>query len=500
MNIEAARKIIEDNVSRQSEFFNNAQKGFKYYENQDDITYTGAAAIDEVNAYLKKKGSDPLHSADNRISINRHKIAVDQKIGYMFTDPPQFDVIQGQSDDETLKKVNLVIGENWSKVIKQLGIDASNTGRGWLHYWYDKKQPSPFEYWYINPLQIVPVYDNRTAKKKLRYLIRYYQFYDDQGNGKIRYELWDEKEVAYLERANTAGANIELETVPPEALNPVPHTYGRIPFIEFQNNARATSDLILYKPIIDAMDKLISGFANDNDDIQEIIYILSGYNGDASTADYDADGQDIHKDIGLLQKLKTEKLVRVDKNKITGEDGGIDALRNEIPYAARSAFFEILDKQFWVAAMAVNPSTDNAGNQSGTYIDFLYGLLEHKAGLMETEFRTAINELLKAVLTYLDVKDMRFNQTWKRTKPQNNVETSGIIAQTPNTVMSDETKTKVHPLVEDWQAERKQIDKEQTERDKNTLDLLGQQENAQNQQTQLQKSSENGSKSGGGNA
>jgi len=473
LDIEAARKIIEDNVSRQSAFFSNAQKGFDYYENKDDITYTGAAAIDEVNAYLKKKGSDPLHSADNRISINRHKIAVDQKIGYMFTDPPQFDVIQGQSDDTTLKKVQSTIGDDWTKVIKQLGIDASNTGRGWLHYWYENNS-APFEYWYINPMQIVPVYDNRTAKKKLRYLIRYYQFYDDQGNSKMRYELWDDKEVAYLERLSAAGSHIEYETFPIGSLNPMPHTYGRIPFIEFQNNARATSDLTLYKPLVDAMDKLISGFANDNDDIQEIIYILSGYSGDASTDDYDVNGVAIHKDIGLLQKLKAEKLVRVDKNKVTGEDGGLDALRNEIPYAARSAFFEILDKQFWVAAMAVNPSTDNAGNQSGTYIDFLYGLLEHKAGLMETEFRTAINEFLKSVLTYLGAKDMQFNQTWKRTKPQNNTEVSAIIAQTPNTVMSDETKTKVHPLIEDWQEEREKIVEEQAQRDQNTLDLLNQ--------------------------
>jgi hypothetical protein len=40
----------------------------------------------------------------------------------------------------------------------------------------------------------------------------------------------------------------------------------------------------------------------------------------------------------------------------------------------------------------------------------------------------------------------QFVQTGKRTKPQNAVETSQIITQTPDTVMSDETKTKVARL------------------------------------------------------
>lgn len=468
------RKLVENTFISNDNFAKQAQSGFAYYENNDDITTTGAAAIDEVNAYLKKKGSDPLHSADNRISMNRHKIAVDQKIGYMFTDPPQFDVIKGKSDDATLKRIKEAIGDDWPKVIKQEGIDASNTGHGWLAYWYNDNE---FEYWFVNPLTIRPIYDRSTIKKKLQYIIRHYEYSDDLGNQVARYELWDDKEVAYLIRMEATqqcpNPQLEFEILPPGTYNIQPHTYGRIPFIEFQNNAKATNDLVLYKPIVDAIDKLISGFANDNDDIAEIIYVLSGYSGALSKDDYDTVGNLIHKDIDVLQEIKARKLVSVDKNKVTGEDGGLSTLTNEIPYAARSAFFDILDKQFWVAAMAVNPSTDNAGNQSGTYIDFLYGLLEHKAGLMETEFRIAINEFLKAILHFLKADEkMQFSQTWKRSKPQNNTEISAIIAQTPNTVMSDETKTKVHPLVEDWQAEREKIAEETEQRQQDLMDSM----------------------------
>ena len=41
--------------------------------------------------------------------------------------------------------------------------------------------------------------------------------------------------------------------------------------------------------------------------------------------------------------------------------------------------------------------------------------------------------------------------------------------------MSDETKTKVHPLITDWQAERAQIKKEQGQKMQNLLDQFGQQ-------------------------
>jgi len=92
---------------------------------------------------------------------------------------------------------------------------------------------------------------------------------------------------------------------------------------------------------------------------------------------------------------------------------------------------------------------------------------------METEFRNSIDEFLKAILHYLGADETKqFVQTWKRTKPQNSTEISAIIAQTPDTVMSEETKTKVHPLVTDWQAERAQIDKEQEKLKQDTQDNI----------------------------
>ena len=46
-----------------------------------------------------------------------------------------------------------------------------------------------------------------------------------------------------------------------------------------------------------------------------------------------------------------------------------------------------------------------------------------------------------------------------------------MITQTPSSIMSDETKTKEHPLVDDWQQEREQIKKEEKDRQEEAMKL-----------------------------
>ena len=66
----------------------------RYYQNSGSICRTGAAAVAEVNGYLRKLGKNPLKTADNRISTNWHRIITDQKAGYLCSYPPQIDVVQ----------------------------------------------------------------------------------------------------------------------------------------------------------------------------------------------------------------------------------------------------------------------------------------------------------------------------------------------------------------------------------------------------------------------
>lgn len=421
-----------------------AREACSYYENKSAVCRSGAAAIAEVNGYLRKLGKNPLHSADNRIPTNWHRIITDQKVGYLLTYPPQLDT---PGDKKAADALGKMLGGDYPKVAKRLGVDATNCGAGWLAYWYG--EDGAFCYWPVPPEQVRPVYDFDLIRPKLRYLIRSVGTPDGK---RMRHELWTDRDVTYY----VAGENGVLARDAAMGENGViPHRYGEIPFIEFRNNGDGTGDLPMYRALVNAIDKLISGFANDIDDMQEIIWVIKNYAGETADVDYDRDGNPIPREVDLLQKLKAKKLINVDG------DGGVDTLRGEIPYEARCAFLDILTRQLYVSAMAVNPFPDAVGQASGVYIDFLYSLLELKAGLMETEFRSGFEALAQAALRCRGMKPAQIEQVWTRNKPRNEAEVVQMIAQTDPAVLSNETKTKAHPLTENWQQERARIALEQ---------------------------------------
>ena len=451
--------LLDATEEAHSRFTKAAETGQRYYDNVSGICGTGAAAIFEVNDYLRKLGKNPLKSADNRIPTNWHRIITDQKAGYLFTYPPQFDA---KDSAELGKTVTDTLGQDYPKVIKQLCIDATNCGIGWLAYWYNPGQA--FSYWYVDPKQIRVMLDPASVKPKIKYLIRSWCTTDENKKTVQHHEIWTDRDVTYYTAQENSTPQIDAAMGNGGVMA---HSYGRIPFIPFRNNAEGKGDLPMYKQLVDAIDKLVSGFANDVDDMQEIIWVIKNYAGELQETDIDKDGNEITREIDLLQKLKAKKIINVDG------DGGVDTLRGEIPYEARKEFLTILKDQLYISAMAVNPFPEAVGQASGVYIDFLYSLLELKAGLMETEFRTALDELVQAILQYKGLGAQPVEQIWTRNKPRNDNEIVTMISQTSSEVLSDETKTKAHPLTEDWQEERKRIESEAKKRTEEAVAAFG---------------------------
>ena len=437
---ELLKKLLEQTESEYRERIAAIETARRYYANRDVICRTGAAAIAEVNGYLKKLGKNPLKTADNRISANWHRIITDQKAGYICSFVPQIDVPQSE---EAAQAVNAALGDQWGRVLKRVCVEAANCGVGWLTYWYDKGKP--FEFWNIPAEQIRAVYDPESIKPKLKYVIRSFQ------TGELtRYELWSDSEVCYYVAKH---GRLEVDTSMGDT-GRAEHSYGAVPFIPFYNNQYCSSDLEMYKPIVDAIDKLLSGFANDIDDMQEIIWVIKNYAGEFSETDYDANGNLVTREIDLVQRIKAKKLISVEG------DGSVDTLRSEIPYEARKEFLDILMRQLYISAMAVDPFPAAVGQASGVYIDFLYSLLELKAGITEAEFRPAVNQLCKAIMKSEGLEEYDTEQVWIRNKPRDALETVEMISKTPAGIISRETMTRTHPLTENWQSELERIKKE----------------------------------------
>ena len=405
-----------------------------YYNNKNDILLKGIIP--------EGKGKDPLRNADNRIPHNIHQILVDEKISYLFTYPPIIDI---EDNEEINEKVNQSLGNEFERKLKNIGIEASNCGTAWMHYWIETDEDtgeSKFKYEVVNTEEIIPVYDNG-LERKLKNIIRYYKVKEEVLNqlDEITYayiEYWTDNKMIRWKMKDS------FTNTPIEESEDITHTLGDVPFIEFSNNKEKQSDLEKIKSLLDLKDVVVSGFANDIEDIQQIIYILENYG-----------GTDLNEFLSDLKRYKTVKTESID-----GNSGGLSTLSIDIPVEARNVLIEYLKKQIYESGQGLQQDIEVTGSVSGVALKFYYRKLELKSGLLETEFRTSINHLIKAILKFLGItENYKISQTYTRNMISNDLEAAQI-AQMSTGIISKKTILENHPWVDDMQIEMDRLDEE----------------------------------------
>lgn len=440
MDIEVIKKLIRKYQPGHSEFVVKALQARNYYENKTDILFPD----------LKKKKEQeekPLRNADNRIPFNFHGLLVNQKASYMFTAPPLFD-LGSKAANKSLTKF---LGDKYAKVCKDLCIDASNCTIGWLHLWKDNV--GSWKYAIVPAEQIIPVWSKSLEKKLLGVLRTYPDIDEDTGDSYTVYEYWNDKECA----AYRLKAGDELEQLKPypmfmvdpelcEMSEVYQHVAGEVPFFPFFNNNINANDLANIKPLIDTYCKVFSGFVNDLEDIQEIIFVLTNYGG---------------ADLGeFMRDLKNYKAIQIESEG-EGDHSGVSTLTIELPVEAREKLLTITRKCIFEQGMGIDPDPVNFGNSSGVALGFLYSLLELKAGLQETEFKLGFGRFIRCIcrLMKIPIKDDVITQTWTRTSVKNDLELSQIAQQSVG-VISQETIIAHHPWVEDPEGELALVEKQ----------------------------------------
>lgn len=450
MDIEVIKKLIEDSQSEYNKFITKAKVAERYYNNKNDII---------INKNTQDTSENPLRNADNRIPFNWHSFLVNQKSSYMFTYPPTFDVY----DDKINEEITRILGDSYPKEAKVLCKNASNTGLGWIHVWED--EDNEFQYANVDPKQVIPIYSS-DLKKKLIAVLRTYNKLDDKGNTYEVYEYWTDKEVyAFKKNKDISVSNglepfnmfkeINVDTEEVTELNRIEHRFGEVPFIEFDNNDLKTSDLDNVKELIDVYDKVFSGFVNDIEDIQEVIFVLSDYG-----------GTDLDEFLKGLKKYKT-----VDMQSSGEDKSGLSTITIDIPVEARNTLLSMTEKQIYVQGQGVDPNPEKFANTSGVALKFLYTLLELKCGLMETEFRLGFGKLVRLICKHLEFNPKKINQTWTRNMITNDTEISEIIKNSVG-IVSEKTLRKNSPLTEDLEEEEKQVELERKQRQGNYNNLI----------------------------
>lgn len=446
MELEAAKKLIKEYMAGHDGFVRQADIGERYYRNRTDILFrakSGEKAGDEE----EDPNSRPLRNADNRIPHNFHGILVNQKAAYMFTYPPLFDTDR----EEDNKKITRLLGGRFAKVCKTLCVKASNAGVAWLHYWEDEN--GKFNYGVVDSQEVIPVWTHNLDRELCAALRTYREILDD-GKGYVIYEIWTDKECeSFCHEETVSTESLMYYSILNRSVIDIAgtdgaryaHGWGRVPFIPFFNNDIQTNDLQNTKALIDTYDSVYSGFVNDLEDIQEIIFILSGYGG---------------TELGeFLQNLKKYKAVNLDEDT---EHPGLSTLTIDIPVEAREKLLAMTRKEIFEQGQGIDPQPENYGNASGEALKFMYSLLELKAGLMETEFRLGFEEFIQAVCGYHNIPCDNIQQTWTRNMIRSDAELATMCTQSVG-VISQKTIVKNHPFVENAEAELRELEKEKQE-------------------------------------
>lgn len=438
MELEVAKKLIKKYTANHSDVVKKIETAERYYRKENDIKYAEKETEDAEN---------PLRTADNRIPSNFYKLLVNQKAAYAFTEKVTFDT----GNDDLNSLITQTLGDSFRKKCKSLCVQAANASVGWLHYW--KGDDGKFHYAVIDAKQVIPVW-TRDLEKELYAVLRTYAMIDEtDGDTYIIYEIWTADRCESFRRRSDLDFDaldyfcqylvIDIDTGTEEYQPVYTHGFEEVPFIFFNNNDEGTNDLRDIKELIDAYDKVFSGFLNDLEDIQELIFIITNYGGDADNA------------LQILQEMKTKKIINVESEG-ADDKSGVSTLAIEIPVAARKEMLDITRRAIFEQGMGIDPDPQNFGNSSGVALQYLYSLLELKTGMMETEFEVSFNRLARAILKFYGKTSEKLEQTWTRTSVTNDSEMADI-AQKSKGVISDETIVRKHPWVDDAELELKRI-------------------------------------------
>lgn len=455
-------------------------EGERYFRDKNDIlkkdlnSYT---VFDQKTGNKKKIVNE--NKSDEHIPHGFYWKQVNQKKIYVCGKPITISYnipADGEKKDATKKAekkiTNMVwniLGTNFEKLIKNRLKEASNKGRAWLHPNYRngklvfEKYPSE---------ECIPIYDNE-AQTYLTGFLHFYTIQDLTGEkpeDRIYVEYWDEKEVRYFIETKVGDTTVYLEDVTRErpechwyreiydnALNNLKgiekHSWGKVPFIEIENNEEKMTDLEPIKPLIDAYDLINSNFVNTVEDLKEIIWLINGYG-----------AEDL---LSLIENLKVNGVARTNDTA-----GKIDAKLLPIPYEARQALLKGLKELIYEFGRAVDTSNKDLIGQapSGVSLEFLYTDLDMKADDSIGGLTSAIYEVLWYVLQDLkmqgkipqEINEFDFKIEFNKSRIFN--ENEKINTLNNDTILSTRSKLEKHPLCDDVETELQRIKEEQQEK------------------------------------
>ncbi|MFD2704227.1 phage portal protein [Salibacterium lacus] len=439
------QELIDDHNTEHME------EGVRYYFLQNDILKREMYKYDDNgNPSVDKEATN------NTLPSGWHKLLVDQKTAYLVGD----EITIGGDDETAIEVTQEMLGDEFHDIMPELSKNASNKGREWLHVYVD--EDGALDYMRVPAQEGIPIYDNN-KRQNLEAFIRYYKVDEDT----MKIKFYDRDQCTHYENVN---GQVVLDATEP--VNPEPHFqyvsqnestglgWGEVPFIEFANNEERFSDLILYKKYIDAYDWVMSDTTNSLQDVQDVFYLIRGY-----------ESTNLDSFVDNIRRYKAAKV---------GDEGGIEPIQAEVPITSIDSQLDRFIRNIYHYGMGVDTDVDKFGNApSGVSLKNLYQYLDMKADIMERKFTKSLRRLVWFIAEYqtvtpegrpFDYKKVTF--TFNKSMLTNEAE-NVTMAKDSQGMISQETIMENHPWVTDVQREKERLQNEQDEYARNMPPVEG---------------------------
>lgn len=419
--------------------------GEAYYNGEHDILMKRRQTLGEDGKMV-----DIPYLPNNRIIDNQYAKVCDQKANYLLGQPITF----SSEDVKYVEQLASVFNKRFNRTIKRVGLGAINSGIAWLYVYIDNGKLS---FRMFPAYEILPFWTD-AAHTDVYMCARSYleerQDANDPSQVIRRVELYTKDGIEYYTyEGNYLKPDITKTKQPYMTVKSGEDNKGfnweRIPLIPFKFNASEIGMLRRCKSLQDGINMILSKY-NDHmeEDARSTILVLENY-----------DGQDLAE---FRQKLAQFNAVKVSSGDGIGR-GDVRTLNIEVNATNYESVLKLLKAALIDNCRGFDFSELKSGDPNQMNIKSIMSDIDMDANDMETEFQASFEELLWFVNNFLNVgEEKSVDVIFNRDTIINEIEIINCMVNM-GVEVSNITKLKQLPFIDDPEVEQKRVDKEKKE-------------------------------------
>ncbi len=415
--------------------------GERYYAGQHDILKKRRTILGEDGNMVEIK-----YLPNNKLIDNQYGKMSDQKVNYLLGQPITF----SSDDEQYVEHLQTVFNKRFNRTIKRVGLGAINSGLAWLYVYIENNK---LQFKMFPAHEVLPFWTD-TAHTDALMVVRSYleekPNASDPSDVTRKVELYKTDGIEYYTFDNN-------RLVPDVSKPKQPHmtvktgdvevgrNWERIPLIPFKFNSKEIGLLQRCKSLQDGINYILSKYEDDmSEDARSTILVLENFGGE-NLAEF-------------RRKLAELNVVKVEG--YDGSRGDVRTLQIEVNAANYESILKLLKSALIDNCRGFDFTELKSGSPNQMNIKSILSDIDMDANDMETEFQASFEDLLWFVNNFLGVDaEQQVDVVFNRDTIVNETEVIASMVSM-GVEVSNETKLKQLPFIDDPEAEQKRVDKE----------------------------------------